>query len=97
MDGEEGPRRCSVVPAQSRRSTCHLTPAHHHTFALGAQAEPAAVAGVEFGWDTAEPAAAPSLALELRCAKLEAELAALRARLHEAEARCATQKARALD
>ena len=73
------------------------TRSHTSTPLQTAQAEPAAVAGVEFGWDTAEPAAAPSLALELRCAKLEAELAALRARLHEAETRCATQRARALN
>ena len=50
------------------------------------QAEPAAAEPT-----TAEPAAAAAeaqtLALEQRCAKLEAELTALRARLHEAEAR----------
>ena len=83
---------CDVVPAQSRSH-----PVSHQQHLCSAQAEPAAVAGVEFGWDTAEPAAAPSLALEQRCAKLEAELAALRARLHEAETRCATQRARALN
>ena len=61
------------------------------------QAEPAAPEPT-----TAEPAAAAAeaqkLALEQRCAKLEAELTALRARLHEAEARYATRSwARALD
>ena len=83
-------RAAAVLCGACPKSPIHLSP-HTSTPLHTAQAEPAAVAGVEFGWDTAEPAAAPSLALEQRCAKLEAELAALRARLHEAEARCATQ------
>ena len=87
MPIEEGPRRCTLcVACRSTRTFAH-TRSHM-------QAEPAAAEPT-----TAEPAAAAAeaqtLALEQRCAKLEAELTALRVRLHEAEARYQCHTARA--
>ena len=88
MPIEEGPRWCTLcVACRSTRTPCTHTRSHM-------QAEPAAAEPT-----TAEPAAAAAeaqtLALEQRCAKLEAELTALRARLHEAEARYRCHTARA--
>ena len=90
MPIEEGPRGAlSVLPVpDATRTFAHTDPRSHM------QAEPAAAEPT-----TAEPAAAAAeaqtLALEQRCAKLEAELTALRVRLHEAEARYQCHTARA--